>query len=192
MYLPVDFILEVFMKLVQTLLAFTLSGAMGSAVAVPVGPSYLNNLSGNTVSIGNSFAPLSVINDVYTFDIQPFSSVAGTAVTINLDIPQLPGQEFAITNFKIAFLDNLNNLITSDVQANPLDYTLEISANLPSAYGYQFVVTGNVTGTLGGSYGGALAAVSVPVPEAKNYGMMLAGLGLIGFVVYRRRATGIH
>jgi hypothetical protein len=173
------------MKLVQALLALALAGAMGSAAAVPVGPSYLGNLSGNTVSIGNSFAAGAAINDIYTFDILPLSATAGTAVTITLDIPQLPGQEFAITNFKIAFLDSSNTEITSDNTV--VNNALSISANLPAAMGYQFVVTGDATGTLGGSYGGALAAVAVP--EAKSYGMMLAGLGLVGFVVLRRRAA---
>lgn len=176
------------MKLVQTLLALVLAGSMGSAAAVavvPVGPSYLGNLSGNSVSIGNSFAAGAAISDIYTFDIQPQSATAGTAVTITLDIPQLPGQEFAISNFKIAFLDIGNNMITFDNTV--VNNALSISANLPAAYGYQFVVTGDATGTLGGSYGGALAAVAVP--EAKSYGMMLAGLGLVGFVVLRRRAA---
>jgi hypothetical protein len=48
-------------------------------------------------------------------------------------------------------------------------------------------VLGTTTGTLGGSYGGALAAVAVP--EAETYAMMLAGLGLVGFMVSRRRGS---
>jgi hypothetical protein len=173
------------MKFVQSLLALALAGALGSAYAV--GPSYVGNLSGTSVSVGNSFAPSSVINDVYTFDILPLSSVAGTAVTINLDIPLFAGTEFAISNFGVEFRDGLGNLITSDFQTSPTDYTVEISANLPAATGYKFIVLGNVTGTLGGSYGGALAAA--PVPEAETYAMMLAGLGLVGFTVSRRRGS---
>ncbi|MGB9094458.1 MAG: PEP-CTERM sorting domain-containing protein [Gallionella sp.] len=34
----------------------------------------------------------------------------------------------------------------------------------------------------------AMLAVT-PVPEAKTYAMMLAGLGLVGFAVARRRAA---
>jgi len=33
-----------------------------------------------------------------------------------------------------------------------------------------------------------LSFVTTPVPEAETYAMMLAGLGLIGFVVRRRTA----
>jgi hypothetical protein len=175
---------ELFMKFVKTLLAIMMAGAAGSAIAV--GPGDLGNLTGQTVSIGNSFLPSSIINDVYIFDIMPESATVGTAVTINLNIPNFPGQEFAIENFGIAFKDSLGATIVDDIQTSITDYTLSVFANLPAAIDYSFVVTGNVTGTLGGSYGGVLQAV--PVPEAESYTLMLAGLGLIGFMVSRRRA----
>ena len=172
------------MKLFQTLLALMLAGAMGSAAAVS--PGNLGNLTGQTFSIGNTFDAGAVFSDEYIFDIMPESATVGTAVTINLDIPQFSGQEFAIENFAVAFKNNLGSTIVSDIQATLTDYTVSIYADLPAALGYKFVVSGNVTGTLGGSYGGVLQAV--PVPEAKSYAMMLAGLGLVGFTVLRRRS----
>lgn len=171
------------MKCVQTMLAFALAGAMGSAAAV--GPGDLGNLTGQTINIGNSFAAGAVFNDEYVFDIMPESATVGTAVTINLDIPQFVGQEFGIQDFAVAFKDSLNNVIVSDIQTSLTDYTLSVFANLPAALDYRFTVAGNVTGTLGGSYGGVLQAV--PVPETKTYALMLAGLGLVGFTVLRRR-----
>ena len=175
------------MSSTQALLGLLLAGFMGSAAAV--GPSYLGNLSGQTVSVGNTFSSNSVINDVindvYTFDIMPGSAAVGTAVTINLDIPFLAGTEFSLANFGVAFWDSLDNVIVSDVQTSVNDLTVSIFANLSSAIGYQFVVTGNVTGTLGGGYGGVLAAA--PIPEPRDWMMMLAGLGLIGMMVSRSR-----
>ncbi|MBT9568231.1 MAG: FxDxF family PEP-CTERM protein [Thiobacillus sp.] len=173
------------MKRVQTILALALAGAMGSAAAI--GPGDLGNLTGQTVNIGNSFAAGAAFNDEYIFDIMPESATVGTAVTINLDIPQFNGQEFAIENFSVAFKDSLNNIIASDFQTSLSDYTLSVFANLPAALDYKFAVSGSVIGTLGGSYGGVLQAV--PVPETKTYAMMLAGLGLVGFTVLRRRRT---
>lgn len=176
------------MKLVQTLLAFALAGTMGSAVAV--GPSDLGNLTGQTVNIGNSFAAGTAFSDEYIFDIMPLSATVGTGVTITLDIPQLAGQEFAIENFAVAFKDSQGNTIIDDVQTSAADFVVSVFAELPAALDYKFVVTGNATGTLGGSYGGVLQAVAVtPVPEAESYGMMLAGLGLVGFMVSRRRSV---
>jgi hypothetical protein len=172
------------MKLVQTLLALALAGAMGSAVAV--GPSDLGNLTGLTVSVGNSFASGAAFSDEYIFDIMPLSATVGTGVTITLDIPLYPGQEFAIEDFAVAFKDSSGSTIVSDVQTSVTDYVVSVYANLPAAEDYKFVVSGNVTGSLGGSYGGVLQAVAVP--EAESYAMMLAGLGLVGFMVSRRRS----
>jgi hypothetical protein len=45
------------------------------------------------------------------------------------------------------------------------------------------VVSGNVTGTSGGSYGGVLQAA--PVPEPKSWMSLVAGLGLIGLKLGR-------
>lgn len=173
------------MKLVQTLLAAVLATAAAQASALTVN---IGNLSGTSYAIGNSLAAGSTILDTYAFDIMPEAAVAGTAVSIELDIPLFAGQEFAINNFKIAFYDAADTLLASDMQANATDLTLDINnLMLGSGTGYKFVVSGNVTGTLGGSYGGALAAA--PVPEAETYAMMLAGLGLVGFMVSRRRSA---
>lgn len=173
------------MSLLRTrvLLGLLMAGSMGSAAAA--GPGYLGNLSGQSVSIGNSFAALSSINDIYTFDILPVSSVAGTAVTINLDIPLFQGEEFSIADFGVEFRDSANLLIASDFQDSPTDYTVAISADLAAATGYRFVVLGNVTGSMGGSYGGALAAA--PIPEPRDWMLMLSGLGLVGLMVGRHK-----
>lgn len=173
------------MKFAHTLLAAVLATAAASASADGV---TIGNLSGTSFAISNSFAAGETILDNYFFDIMPLSAVAGTAVSIELDIPLFAGQEFAIDNFMIAFYDAGNTLLASDMQAGPGDTTLDIQGlNLAAGTGYKFVVSGNVTGTLGGSYGGALAAA--PVPEAETYAMLLAGLGLVGFTVARRRAS---
>jgi hypothetical protein len=46
------------------------------------------------------------------------------------------------------------------------------------------------SGVTGGSasYGGNL--VAAPIPEPETYAMMLAGLGVIGFLASRRRRQG--
>lgn len=173
------------MKLVQTVVAALLATTAAHASALDLD---IGNLSGTSFAIGNSFAAGAGILDTYTFDIMPEAAVAGTAVSIELDIPLFTGQEFAISNFMIAFYDAANTLLASDTQANANDTTLDINnLMLTSGTDYKFVVSGNVTGTLGGSYGGALAAA--PVPEAETWAMLLAGLGLVGFSVARRRAT---
>jgi len=171
------------MKFVPTLLALALATAAGSAAAAPID---LGNLTGSTVPIGNTFAASTLFADVYLFDITGISShFAGTAVSINLDIPLFPDPEFHISDFKIEILDPSGNPIASNIPSGPGDFTLDLGALLPVANDYRLVVSGNVTGQLGGTYGGALAAA--PVPEPETYAMLLAGLGLVGYMVQRRR-----
>ena len=52
------------------------------------------------------------------------------------------------------------------------------------AGGYHYLVSGKANGTRGGSY--SLTSVSA-IPEPQTYALLLAGLGVIGFVARRRR-----
>lgn len=60
-----------------------------------------------------------------------------------------------------------------------------IASTLLSPGSYVLAVAGTVTGSLSGNYNGTLNVS--PVPEPETYGMMLAGLALVG-VVARRKA----
>jgi hypothetical protein len=154
-----------------------------------VAPGYLGNLTGNTYSIGNTFSALaygSSFVDTYSFDIAPDSVTVGTTVTINLDLPFFPGPEFELTNMSIKFTDAAGVIVYDvDSQSHNSDYTLSVVATLPADLGYQFVVSGDVTGNLGGSYGGVLQAL--PVPEPETHAMLLAGLCLMGAISRRTR-----
>ncbi|MET0267769.1 MAG: FxDxF family PEP-CTERM protein [Duganella sp.] len=55
-----------------------------------------------------------------------------------------------------------------------------------TAGNYYLKVTGQVLGAQGGTYGGSMNIT--PVPEAETYAMLLAGLGLVGFVGRRKAA----
>jgi hypothetical protein len=62
--------------------------------------------------------------------------------------------------------------------AYTLDYTATVPAGDPSGFGgtqYALHLTGIVN--------------AAPVPEASTYGMMLAGLGLVGFAARRRKTA---
>ncbi len=159
-----------------------------SCVAQASGPGPLGDLSGLAVSIGNSLPAGTVFGDTFAFDLAAPVAFAGTAVALELDLPLTPGTEFHIADFGIALYDAANQLIAQDVASAPDDYTLGLSAYLPAATGYRFVVSGNASGLLGGSYGGALAAA--PVPEPETWAMLLAGLGVTVWAVRRRPGAG--
>ena len=52
---------------------------------------------------------------------------------------------------------------------------------------YTLQVKGTVAGISGGSYAGVLN-IAQPVPEPESYAMLMAGLGLIGFMARRRKS----
>ena len=138
-------------------------------------PNYTYNLFGNFGPTQGSFS------DLYTFDLSQPSQSLGTTVTFQINFGN---SSLALSNMAITLTDSALNVLGADTQALSGN-TLSISTPLPAANGYRFLVTGDVTGTTGGSYSGLLAAV--PVPEAKTYAMMLAGLALVGFMA--RRST---
>lgn len=162
----------------KPLLGLILAGFLGTATAAPVSPGYIGILT-TPVLISNSFSSATAsFSDVYTFTLASTSSTTGTAISLDLDFSFIPGTEYEIDNFMVELLDS-TGFITYDSDNESVEAIL-----LPG--NYQFVVSGEVTGTFGGVYAGALAAT--PIPEPNKYAMLLAGLGLIGFVVTRRRS----
>lgn len=74
----------------------------------------------------------------------------------------------------------------SMMKSGAIDVWTLSTANL-AAGNYYLQVNGNMAGTTAGSFGGALQ-MAAPVPEPETYGMMLGGLGLLGFLARRRKA----
>lgn len=67
----------------------------------------------------------------------------------------------------------------------------KLALNLgPIASGnYYLSVTGATAGTLGGAYSGAITVTAAPIPEPESYAMFLAGLGVMGAIVLRRKKS---
>jgi len=63
-----------------------------------------------------------------------------------------------------------------------------ISANNLMAGNYYLQVSGNVVSDQAASFGGAVS-LAAPVPEPETYGMMLAGLGVVGLMARRRKGA---
>ena len=162
-----------------------MAGYMAPASAVTItSTTNLGDITGLAENIGNTFGAAtygSSFSDVYTFDLSTASQSVGTTVTIDLSAGPL---NFQLSNMAIKLTDSTGT--TTYAMDNTMDAskTLQLSANLASGTGYRFLVTGDVTGNIGGGYAGVLAAA--PVPEAETYAMMLAGLGLVGFMARRR------
>lgn len=167
------------MKLVQTLFALALAGTMATSAYAdatydmgPLTPTpYIN-----TATVSGSFM------DTYDF-VVPSSLVAGTGVTANLDLGNL---SFHISNLKLELFDANSTKLASDTVSGPTDYSVSVNAPLTTG-SYYFLLSGLADGT--NTNQGIYTFTAAAVPEAKTYGMMLAGLGLVGFVVMRRRSV---
>lgn len=179
------------MSRINALLGLLLAGFMGSAVAG--GPGYLGDLVGQNVSINNTIAGLGTpFSDVYSFDIGSTTSEAiASSVKVKLQYGSGSVPVYDISNFAIALQDTDGLQYAFDNVFDGLG-TLELSAILaPSALGapgfYQFVVTGTTSGSAGGIYAGALSAA--PIPEPKDWMLLLAGIGLVGLMVDRAKRS---
>jgi len=127
--------------------------------------------------------------DNYTFTILPGAVFDSVAATINL----LPTSNIAGLGSSIFSTTALNSVtLTPGVNVAGVTATgggmttSKISAFTLAPGNYDYQITGTVTGTNGGGYGG-VANLS-PVPEPTEGALLLSGIGLLGFIAARRKS----
>ncbi|MBP9713561.1 MAG: PEP-CTERM sorting domain-containing protein [Sterolibacterium sp.] len=162
--------------LLATLLACTLSAAPAMAAK----PAQKQNSI--HVDAGNFLKTFEFVTSTDYDKTRASLYTSGLTANINaltLDITSLAGVDLLSPH--IAGMNKSGNLTATFAdKANLLD----LAANTH----YRAVITGHAqpgggTLTLGGTY---LTQIT-PVPEPESYAMLIAGLGLMGFVVSRRR-----
>ncbi len=127
--------------------------------------------------------------DLVKFSL-PANGGSGYSVKdIPFSIPK--GDSFSISFASIALYSNPDGIDSNDddrslfvaAAVNPSTITLNVG---PLAAGnYYLLVNGATTGSAGGVYSGGISVS--PVPEPETYGLFLAGLGLLGTIMTRRR-----
>lgn len=151
----------------------------GSAYAVPI----------NSVTTADGFASvtspvtaagfafnLGAFTDSFTFNLDALSSFS-----ISLTNSFTPSTGYI--NFFAAVLTPPGSALSLSTSGN--SQSLEGNWSNLAAGNYVLTVTGTAVGAGGATYG--LSAAAVPVPEPETYAMMLGGLGMIGFMIGRRR-----
>jgi hypothetical protein len=136
-------------------------------------------------TVGSSFS------DIFTFNIgTPFDAAASVTSSF-LNTPQT--KDLLITGFSLYRYDPgtmavlgtaIAGINETGFGSHPTDSWSLSAYGLSSGY-YALKVDGRVLGTGGGAFGGDLTVS--PVPEPATYGMLLAGLGLVGVAATRRR-----
>lgn len=118
-------------------------------------------------------------SDTIDFTISSLSTVSTGVGVLNftMDYPDTSTPFMDISSF---------NLTLYNSKGVELGSGADITLNKLGAGSYYAVMSGIADGPAGGEYGGGISVS--PVPESGSLAMLLTGLGLLGFVVSRRKA----
>jgi hypothetical protein len=171
-------------SLVAAIMFATASFASSSVLAQISSPPAPLDLMDNSAFFGDTFAMNNqgqTFADRFTFSITDPVPQTFDAIVSSISRTQDTGLD--ITG--LALYDSTNALLTSgtSMSGGRIDVWTLSNTNLPTGE-YYLQVSGNMVGTAGASFGGAV--MLAPVPEPETYGMMLGGLGLLGFLARRR------
>lgn len=145
--------------------------ALAAALAVSSIPAFalttdIGQLDGDSAGFGNFFpggAPF--FSDTFTFTLASAQTISGVTGFVGF------------AGFGMQLVDGSGDEIAGTVDLTPGTFSYSLAAG---SYGLNFVGFGADPGAV---YGGNITAV----PEPETYALMLAGLGIIGFIGARRR-----
>jgi len=145
----------------------------GSAFAVGPGP--LGPIDNTPIVIGNIVSP-GIFQDLYTFSIVNPGDLGGSVTATNF-------ASYNILGLAVSLVDSTLTQVGFDNTPSSFSFT-GLSAGT-----YALNVIGFASGAKGGIYGGSFVVETAPVPEPETYALMLAGLGMIGFMASRRKQS---
>ena len=127
----------------------------------------------------------------HTFEHEYLFHLNGTVDALATAVSNDALTKFNIDGGKVElFLSNGDINYTNDVSMGSFAFdSTAVNSSFTSllAGDYYYQVTGAVVGNKGGGY--QLFSEVAPVPEPETYAMLLTGLGLVGFMVRRRKTN---
>jgi len=182
----------------QAALAIALVGAFTSAQAATIslsGGDFPYSL-GSDPTDANAYSVTHAVgsfSDIFTFDLTTASDTITSAVSLLLPGLHSGASSYAINNGTLSLFSDPGhdgaagtNVQLASTTFGSSNGVLEVDS--VAAGSYFWAVSGDAVGTKGGVY--QYAANTAPVPEPETYAMMLAGLGMIGFIGRRRLTKG--
>ena len=144
---------------------------------------------GDTFAMNNNGATFA---DHFTFSVTGTTSMNFDAIVSSISRTADTGLDFsALSLYRVGGGTGIggtagDTLVTSgtSLHSGEMDVWTLSSDNL-AAGDYYVLVSGNLVSDTSASFGGAV--MLAPVPEPETYGMMLAGLGVLGFLARRRK-----
>ncbi|MCR5867505.1 FxDxF family PEP-CTERM protein [Aquincola sp. J276] len=160
------------MKLNHLVAAAVLAVSGAQAFAVTQGESF--NTASSTYKFGASEIDA---NGTFTFTLD---ATEGAMPGVYNIVGSLSATNFSFTGVTL----NSQSWTVNSVNNGKASFGyIELTSSIPLSLS----VSGIKTGTGAGVFSGEL--VMAPVPEPETYALMLAGLGAVGFVAWRRRSN---
>ena len=174
------------MKLKSLIAAAVLSAAsIGSASAAAYTVNLVNT-TGNLWTSGFNAVPSPLGDFTDTFTFTPNATFGSTAQAFLANL-SVTGSDSSSIHFTGA---NLNGISLSGFGGPTVFGYAQGEVLAPTSVLFNGPLVLTVMGnTKGGSYGGVFNLNLAPVPEPETYGMLLAGLGILGFLARRRKQS---
>lgn len=158
-------------------------GASAAVVDISSVPTAVTLATGGSLTFGDKFKGNNkdnVFNDVFTFSVTQSSKLD----VILSSTSASAANGLNLSNFALYNSSNQSLLTGTQVLTGKDDKWTLSYANL-AAGSYYLKVSGNMVSNGGATFSANGSLISA-VPEPATYGMLLGGLGLLGFVARRR------
>ncbi|MBV8634570.1 MAG: PEP-CTERM sorting domain-containing protein [Burkholderiaceae bacterium] len=160
--------------MVKFLSTLALAAGLAASASASAGNTYnLGTLPAGVTDFG-IYQVNGTFSDTIDFTLSNMSNLSAGVGTLNFSLGGTPYKN-------ISDLD----LTLYTAGGTDLGSGTDITLHNLSAGGYYAVISGIANGSAGGEYGGAISVSAVPEPG--TVAMMLAGMGLLGYIATRRK-----